>query len=258
MRRTNVTTTTAPISETQAFLEALDSRPPNALTACRGWTVHDLTAHITAGADEIARIFEAYRDGDPSPATRTFEEREPPYRAMDDAALRKHLFTASVRMTTAMDAVLSREPDATIPFTGRPFKGATFAMHGRSELAIHRWDMVGDDEVSWRLLSQPELTAHAVHAMGALLFQRGCAAVPAPLYLNARLRVAGHDDVVIESAHGASSLRVAAAEGDAALESDAAARLLFIWGRRPGDPSRLRSSLDSAAHRSLDGLLAGF
>jgi hypothetical protein len=258
-----MTTTTAPISETHAFLEALDSRPPNALTACRGWTVHDLTAHITAGADEIARIFEAYRDGDPSPATRTFEEREPPYRAMDDAALRKHLYTASVRMTSAMDAVLSREPDATIPFSGRPFKGATFAMHGRSELAIHRWDMVGDDEVSWRLLSQPELTTHAVQTMGPLLFQRGCAAAPPPLYLSARLRSAGHDDlvhddVVVESAHGAASLRAAPAEGDAAVESDAAARLLFIWGRRPGDPSRLRSSLDGAAHRSLEALLAGF
>lgn len=258
-----MTTTTPPITETQAFLEALDSRPPTALTACRGWTVHDLTAHVTAGADEIARIFEAYRDGDPSPVTRTFEEREPPYRAMDDAALRKRLFTASVRMTRAMDEVLGREPDVTIPFTGRPFKGATFAMHGRSELALHRWDMVGDDEVSWRLLSQPELTAHAVQTMGSLLFQRGCAAAPPPLYLSARLRAAGHDglahdDVVVESAHGLASLRTAPADGDVALESDPAARLLFIWGRRPGDPSRLRSSLDGAAHRSLEGLLAGF
>ena len=258
-----MTTPTAPISETQAFLEALDSRPPTALTACRGWTVHDLTAHITAGADEIARIFEAYGEGDPSPVTRGFEEREPPYRAMDDPALRKHLFAASARMSSAMDAVLAREPDVTIPFTGMPFKAATFAMHGRSELAIHRWDMVGDDDVSWRLLSQPELTSHAVNVMGAMLFQRGCAAAPPPLYLSARLRVPGqddlvHDDVVVESAHGAASLRAEPAEGDAALESDPAARLLFIWGRRPGDPSRLRSSLDGAAQRSLEGLLAGF
>jgi uncharacterized protein (TIGR03083 family) len=253
-----MTTTTAPISETQAFLEALDSRPPNALTACRGWTVHDLTAHITAGADEIARIFEAYRDGDPSPATRSFDEREPPYRAMDDAALRKRLFTASVRMTRAMDDVLTREPDVTIPFTGRPFKAATFAMHGRSELAIHRWDMVGDDEVSWRLLGQPELTAHAVHAMGAMLFQRGCVAAPPPFFLSARLRAGGQDDVVVESAHGVASVRVAPAEGDAAIESDPAARLLFIWGRRPNDPSRLRSLLAAAAHQRLEGMLAGF
>jgi hypothetical protein len=94
--------------------------------------------------------------------------------------------------------------------------------------------------------------------MGALLFQRGCAATPPPLFLSARLRAKGQDDVLVESAHGAASLSTAAVVGDAALESDAAARLLFIWGRRPNDPSRLRSFLRGEAHRSLEGLLAGF
>ena len=59
------------------------------------------------------------------PPTRTFDEREPEYRAMDDAALRKRLFTASMRMGSAMQAVFAREPDAVIPFTGQPMTAAS-------------------------------------------------------------------------------------------------------------------------------------
>jgi hypothetical protein len=32
--------------------------------------------------------------------------------------------------------------------------------HGRSELVLHRWDLVGFDEVSRRLLGDAELLAH--------------------------------------------------------------------------------------------------
>ena len=179
------------INETQAFLETLDGLPPTAATACAGWTVHEITAHMAAGADEIARLFEAYGEGLPVPATRGWEEREAPYRAMDDPALRRQLFTASARMASAMGAVFSNEPDAVIPFTNMPMKAASFAMHSRSECAIHRWDMVGDDEVSWQLLSQPEMTQHAVNLLGPLLLSRGCAGVAPASPFSARLRTAG-------------------------------------------------------------------
>ena len=247
------------INETQAFLEASDRLPPNALTACAGWTVHEITAHVAAGADEIARLFEAYGEGLPVPPTRTFDEREPEYRAMDDAALRKRLFRASVRMGSVMQAVFSREPDAVIPFTGQSMTAATFAMHSRSECAIHRWDMVGDDEVSWKLLSQPEITSHAVNVLAPLLFSRGCAASPAPAgEFDARIRAPGQPDLLVRRDDAGALLKFAPDDGSPAIETDAAARLLFIWGRRPGDPSRIRSGLSADDRVRLQALLAGF
>ena len=247
------------INETQALLEALDRLSPNALTACAGWTVHEITAHVAAGADEIARLFEAYGEGLPVPETRGFEEREAPYRAMDDAALRKHLFTASMRMGSAMSAVFSREPEAIIPFTGQQMSAANFAMHSRSECAIHRWDMVGDDEVSWKLLSQPEITSHAVNVLAPMLFSRGCGASAAPAGgFAARIRAAGHDDLVVRRDASGASLKLEADDGSPAIEADVAARLLFIWGRRPGDPSRIRSTLAPEDRVRLQSLLAGF
>jgi hypothetical protein len=38
-------------------------------------------------AAEVSRHLEPFLHGDPVPPTRTFEEREPSYRAMDDTAL---------------------------------------------------------------------------------------------------------------------------------------------------------------------------
>jgi hypothetical protein len=246
------------INETQAFLETLDRLPPNALTACAGWTVHDITAHVAAGADEIARLFEAYGEGLPVPPTRTFDEREPEYRAMDDAALRKRLFTASMRMGSAMQAVFAREPDAVIPFTGQPMTAAAFAMHSRSECAIHRWDMVGDDEVSWKLLSQPEITAHAVNVLAPMLFSRGCGAGLAPAGgFEARIRATGQPDLLVRRDNAGPQLSLEPDDGSPAIETDAAARLLFIWGRRPGDPSRIRSGLAAEDRVRLQSLLAG-
>jgi hypothetical protein len=209
------------INETQAFLEALDRLPV--------------------------------------PPTRTFEERDPEYRAMDDPALRRRLLAASVRMASAMQAVFSREPDAVIPFTGQPMTAATFVMHSRSECAIHRWDMVGDDELSWELLSQPEITSHAVNVLGPMLFSRGCLASPAPAGgFAARIRANGQPDLLVRRDEAGAQLRFVPDDGSPAIETDAAARPLFIWGRRPGDPSRIRSGLSAEDRVRLQSLLAGF
>jgi hypothetical protein len=74
--------------EAEAFLDALQHSAPEAVSACAGWTCHDVTAHLTAAAAEVTRHLEPHLRGDKVPKTATFEEREPPYRAMDDAILR--------------------------------------------------------------------------------------------------------------------------------------------------------------------------
>ncbi|MBW0009232.1 MAG: maleylpyruvate isomerase N-terminal domain-containing protein, partial [Pseudonocardiales bacterium] len=87
-----MTTTTIERSrEAEAFLDARQHTAPEVVSACEGWTAHEVTAHLAASAAEVTRHLEPYLDGQPVPRTRTFEEREPPYQALDDAALLRRL-----------------------------------------------------------------------------------------------------------------------------------------------------------------------
>ena len=244
--------------EERRFVEALDTVAPSASTACSEWTVHDLTAHIAAGADEMSVLFEAFMDGREIPLARSFAEREAPYRAMEDGALRRHVEVAVARSTRTILAAMEINPDLAISMGSGPMRGETFLMHGRSELSIHRWDLVGDDEVSFELLSQPELTTHAVEMMGQALLMRGCASARPVASLCARLRTEGQRDILARYAPEGASLSFTDADASPALHADAAARLLFVWGRRPADPSRLRSELPPDERRAVEALLAGF
>jgi hypothetical protein len=101
--------------EAAAFLEALETTSRFALTGCALWRAHEVAAHRGAGALEIAFNLDAYEAGRPVPATRDFEEREVPYRVMEDAKLRAELPRAIERVAAAIDAVLGAEPNAVVP-----------------------------------------------------------------------------------------------------------------------------------------------
>jgi len=101
--------------EAAAFLEALETTSRFALTGCALWRAHEVAAHRGAGALEIAFNLDAYGAGRPVPATRDFEEREVPYRVMEDAKLRAELPRAIERVAAAIDAVLGAEPNAVVP-----------------------------------------------------------------------------------------------------------------------------------------------
>jgi hypothetical protein len=47
-------------------------------------------------------------------------------------------------------------------------------------------------------------------------------------------------------------------EGPATLETDAAARVLLLWGRRPGDPSRICSGAGPDILGQVRRLLSGY
>ena len=117
------------------------------LTACEGWTVHDITAHLAAGSGEMADLIENHLAGGQQRATRSFEERERPYREMDDVALRERLFEQVARSINARQR-LAELPDDEVLFTGRNMRPAEFAMHSRSERALQRWDTV-DLDIRW-------------------------------------------------------------------------------------------------------------
>ena len=223
--------------------------------------MHDLTAHLAAGAAEQADLIEERLAGKPERATRTFEEREPAYRALPDAELRDRLVSEATRF-----AVVQAElGDASIAFTGRPMTASDFAMHGRSECTLHRWDIVGRDDIGWALLGQPALTNHALtvlSTMSALTESPANRAVDldVPDGLRVIVRSEPHDDLVITMVDGVATLALESVTHTAAhLVLGPAARLLFLWGRRePSAPITLnatgansRSSTASCLGRTL-------
>lgn len=159
--------------EAEAFLDALQGTAPEVVTACDGWTAHEITAHLAGTAAEITRHLEPYLRGEDVPATQSFEVREAPFRAMDDPTLRRRLEVEEEKMRSVIAQVLAQKPDAVIPWTGRQMPVAKFVPHMRNEFTIHRWDFAGDGEIGVDLLGQQDLTEHAVTVLGKLLMARG-------------------------------------------------------------------------------------
>lgn len=242
--------------EARAFLDALDATDPAALCACEGWTAHEVVAHLAAAGTEVALNLEAYAGGRPVPATRPFEEREAPYRGMDDRRLRAELVGSIERVGSCLDAVLAADPDAVVPWTGRQMVVASFVTHLASEFALHRWDLVGDDETSERLLADPNLTEHAVAVLGKALVARSVSV--APVGFSAVLAAAGARDVAVVVDNEGPRLVTSEGAVKPAIIGDRGARLLLLWGRRPGDPRRLIAPQGAAMLATLQSLLAGY
>jgi uncharacterized protein (TIGR03083 family) len=252
MTQTNEPTTFAPdvIDEVGELFTTLLDTPPNRLTNCRGWTAHDLVAHLAAGAAEEAELIEAHLARRPERATRGHAEREAPFRALPDPELREQLLVNGARLAAALEALDDNTGE--VRFTGRGMTAADFAMHSRSECAIHRWDLVGRDDIGWRMLAQPELTAHAL----AVLTQMSTLPEsPVNRIATNRehpptrlvVRSAPHDDVVLTVANGSVSMTLEPPDNVApVVELEPAARLLLLWGRRePSAPVDVHASGES-------------
>jgi len=100
------------IDEGKEFVATLVAASPSQLTACQGWTVHEIAAHVAAGSEERANLIENHLAGGQQRATRSFEERERPYREMDDSALRTLLFEQVERSIHASQRECRRFRDA--------------------------------------------------------------------------------------------------------------------------------------------------
>jgi uncharacterized protein (TIGR03083 family) len=243
--------------ETAYLLHTLSQVGPRALTSCPGWSAHHIAAHIAGNHEEARRHVEAYHAGRPLPATRSFEEREAPLLRLRFDVLLTRIETEEVGLLTAVEAVLAADEGARLRWTGRTVKIAGFPTHMRSECAVHRWDVAGDDDVSHQLLSQPDLLTHAVTFIGRPLLLRGLARTTAPF--SGRVRSPGADDLLVSVERDrAPRLEVTKPLGPAVLECDAAARLLLLWGRKAQPFHRLRADADDATVARLQQLLSGY
>lgn len=225
--------------ESQALMATLDEVASTAPTACAGWSAHNIAAHLAAGSKEIADLIENKLGGRAERPTRGFSEREAPFIALPDDELRHAMATQGQRKLAAV-AALADSDDPAFQFTGRSFTVAQLSTHSRSEAALHRWDVAGDDDLSDRLLTQAELTRHAVDVLNTLpsLYEApGWRAEHAGVTDRLRIVLRSPDtaDIVYErTPHGArfDIIDDGTANGDALVSTDAANRLLTIWGRR--------------------------
>jgi hypothetical protein len=246
--------------EADAFLATIGDAAPEAVSACDGWTTHEIAAHVTGIAVEVIRHLEPYLQGDPVPRTRSIEEREAPLQATGHLALLSRLDAEEERMRRLVGDVLGREPDAVIPWTGRRMGVAKFIPHLRNEHALHRWDIAGDDEVSRQFLGAMDLVGHSVGELGRILLAAGRRHDPDPdSEFHVRLRAEGQPDLRVVVENGDAALAWASDEADeASVDFDAGARQLFIWGRRPDHRGRLRSHLTQPDLARLQALLSGY
>lgn len=230
------------------FISTLSGLQATAPTWCAGWSAHDLTAHVAAAAEERANLIEEHVAGAPPRATRPWDVREPPLRAMTDAALRKQLVEQAMRFELALAALRA---DDTIAYTGWTMSAERLRMHSHSEAALHRWDLVGDDDVGARLLSDPAMVTHAlavfdaVPALPEAQRWRSPGMVAWPLIL----RSVGRPDVVLRPNETVS----ATADGaGVVLELRPHEVPLVLWGRCPAslrDPNANAETLDSVLRR---------
>jgi uncharacterized protein (TIGR03083 family) len=252
---THATVTRPP--ETAALLDTLGDIGPRALTACPGWSAHHIAAHTAGNHEEARRHVVAYGNGEPLTSTRSFEEREAPLLRLRFDTLLARIEAEEFGLLSGVDAILAEDPDAQLQWTGRTVAVKGFPTHMRSESAVHRWDLVGDDDTSWELLAQPELLAHAVGFIGRPLLVRGLGRAHAPF--SGRVRSPGADDLLVSVERGRDPrLEVTRPVGPAVIETDAAARLLLLWGRKAQPFHRLRADADDATVARLQALLAGY
>ena len=223
------------MDEATALLLTLEATPPHAPTACADWTAHDLVAHLAAGAAEMAALIQAALAGQPERPTAGFEEREAPFAALDDAVLRQRLVAEALRLNAAVEALDRAGDGCTVAFAGRQLDPAALSLHGRSEAALHRWDLVGDDEVGRELLGQAELTAHALTVLNAMEVAEGVTTRAAFAGVeDRRLTFAspGQPDVVLVADGAGTRLELDEPSDSPTATADAATRLLALWGRR--------------------------
>jgi len=247
------------MDEARALLAVLTHRDPQEPTACRGWRVRDVVTHLAAGAREASELIEAALRGQPGRPTRPFAEREAAYQATPYAELLAALAGESARLDTAMTALTG--VGGTVEFTGARLTGDDMRTHSRSELAVHRWDIVGDDDIGRQLLAQPDLTAHAVKVLTTMTTLQESAAARAqrlaevPDDFAFGLRSAGSDDVLVRiDPQAALEMRHPDA-GTPVVHSSAADRLLMLWGRRPPADRIDMSDLPAGTARLVETFL---
>lgn len=104
--------------------------------------------------------------------------------------------------------------------------------------AASGWDITGDDPAARATLAEPWMTDHGVYAAGTPPLARG-SKNSAPTNRSTRDCAFRARRLALTADAGATTIELAGPDGEATLETDAAARVLLLWGRRPAGPDTL-------------------
>jgi hypothetical protein len=157
------------------------------------------------------------------------------------------LLTEAARFEHAVDRLPG---DDSLEYTGWTTTAARLRMHSHSEAALHRWDIVGDDDVSVELLSDPAMIDHAIAVFAAIPALREARRWSLPTVPpSIRLRAPGQPDAV--PVPGGPPRLEPPREHGPILELTAHERILVVWGRCP---ARLRHPEHDA--EPIDAVLA--
>jgi hypothetical protein len=94
-----------------------------------------------------------------------------------DEELRAAFTVVGGRFAAALGALPG---DRTVPFTGWAMSGRQLRTHARSDLVLHRRDLVGDEARGAELLDQPDLLAHGRLALASMPTLAEARRVPRP------------------------------------------------------------------------------
>lgn len=134
--------------------------------------MRDIVVHQAGNAEELARVLGGHLAGEPV-ATRGFEEREGPLRALNYADLWDALLDRMAALGDVAEAAEGVPADTDVAWTGRTMKVPWFAEHMREELVLHSWDITGDEPAAQARLAEPWMTTHSVLAVGKPLLAKG-------------------------------------------------------------------------------------
>ncbi|MFT7475463.1 MAG: hypothetical protein ACI81L_002402 [Verrucomicrobiales bacterium] len=212
-------------AESDAFLAAVASIPPNALvTSCGDWTIADLTVHQTEmwgfatanalGGGELTRAATKKPDDD----SKLFD------------------WSASVR-STMLEVLLDADPSApAYTFAAKDQTAGFWQRRMVAETVVHRWDAQSANDNAQPI--DPEVAADGIDEYTQVGLQYSSSRKnriypSSSLHLHCtdtegEWMLTGDDgpSVTVTREHG---------KGDAAVRGDASTLLLWIWGRDAGN-----------------------
>jgi uncharacterized protein (TIGR03083 family) len=203
-------------------------------SACAGWTVGDVAAHMAESNDRFLRIVSAALDGQPVPAFSPQQraERQAAVKARGREAVLDQLAGCAYAVFDRLEAATPEALARTVTVPAGTLTLAQVAGQRLSELALHSWDIrsAADPRAALAPATVPLLLDGVLASVGRLAGNR----VPTDRTLTYRLELAGEagGPVTVTLAGGqASAQRGAPERADATLYLPAEAAIRLLWGR---------------------------
>jgi hypothetical protein len=172
---------------------------------------------------------------------------------MNDPDVRQALLKIVERAGAALEALAAK--GVAVPFFERNWTAEEMQVHAGNEFAVHRWDLIGDDELTDEYLAPLHVTESAIKTLNTLKVLKEGPTFRAEraglTNIRVVLRCPDQPDVALDvTPAGFAALELSRCEpfdGDVLVETDTTNRVLTLWGRRSsarkititGDPALL-------------------